>query len=100
MGRARDDSARTRSGGRREEGCRRVDGHQPARPELLPGEVPHRLTTPHEVSTPVADYRAGNRNEPEHRKVLQFLKLSHRTISGISLAHMRTDRSMSMIQQR
>src|SRR5688572_13907000 len=43
MGGAGDDSPRPRAVRRREEGCRGVDGDQPARPELLPGEVPHRL---------------------------------------------------------
>ena len=43
VGRARDDPPRPRSVGRREEGRRRADGHQPAGAQLLPGEVPDRL---------------------------------------------------------
>ena len=42
MGRARDDPARARAGARRQEGRRRADGHQPARAQPLPAEVPHR----------------------------------------------------------
>ena len=39
MGRARDDPAGARERGRRQEGRRGADGHQPARAVLLPGEV-------------------------------------------------------------
>ena len=44
MGGARDDPPRARAVRRHQEGCGRADGHQPARPELLPREVPHRLS--------------------------------------------------------
>ena len=62
MGGARDHPARPRTGQRCQKGCSRADGHQPTRAELLSGEVSHRLTTPHEVSTPVSDYQAGKRS--------------------------------------
>ncbi len=42
VGGARDDPARARAGRRRQEGRGGADGHQPARPQLLPGEVPDR----------------------------------------------------------
>ena len=42
VGGARDRASGARAGARREEGRGRVDGHQPARAELLPGEVPNR----------------------------------------------------------
>ncbi len=86
MGRARDHSARARTGQRRQEGCGRADGHQPARPELLPGEVPHRLTTPREVSTPVADYRAGNRSGPAELNLRPFRANWRGESPGITLA--------------
>ena len=44
VGGARDHSPRTRAGGRHQEGCGRADGHQPARAELLSGEVSLRLS--------------------------------------------------------
>ena len=46
VGRARDYPPRARAVGRREKGRGRVDGHQPARAQLLPGEVPDRLDGP------------------------------------------------------
>ena len=42
VGRARDRASGARAVARREEGRRRADGHQPARAQLLPGEVPDR----------------------------------------------------------
>ena len=45
VGRARDHPARARERRRREEGRRRSDGDQPARAELLPRQVPHRVIT-------------------------------------------------------
>src|SRR5207248_2193352 len=44
MGGARNDPQSDRERRRREEGRRRVDGHQPARALVLPREVPNRLT--------------------------------------------------------
>ena len=43
VGRARDDPPRAPAGRRREKGRGRAHGHQPARAQLLPGEVPDRL---------------------------------------------------------
>ena len=43
VGRARDDPPRAGSVRWRQEGRGRDHGHQPARPQLLPSEVPHRL---------------------------------------------------------
>ena len=45
VGRARDHAARARTGARRQEGRGRADGHQPARAEPLPGQVPDRLVS-------------------------------------------------------
>ena len=42
MGRARDHAPGARAGARRQEGRRRADGHQPARPQPLPRQVPAR----------------------------------------------------------
>ena len=43
VGRARDDPAGAGAVGRRQEGRGRGDGHQPARAQLLPGQVPNRV---------------------------------------------------------
>ena len=43
MGGARNRPPRARSVARRQEGRRRADGDQPARPQLLPGEIPDRV---------------------------------------------------------
>ena len=43
LDRARDRSARARQLRRRQEGRRRGDGHQPARPQLLPRQAPRRI---------------------------------------------------------
>ena len=45
VGRARNHAPRARAGARRQEGRRRADGHQPARAQPLPREVPHRRLT-------------------------------------------------------
>ena len=87
VGGARDHPARARTGRRRQEGRGRADGHQPARAELLPGEVPHRLTTLREVSTPVADYRAGNRRRHLLSVNLRpFPRIRRSDTAGITLA--------------
>jgi cytochrome c oxidase subunit II len=57
------------------------------------------LTTQPEVSTPVADYRAGNRAATPAVKLRPFLAICHGINPGISLAYTRTDRSMSMIRR-
>src|SRR5262249_20729231 len=44
VGREGADPARTRAQRRRQEGSRRDPGHQPARPQLLPAQVPDRMT--------------------------------------------------------
>ena len=43
VGRAGERAPRPRAGAGGQEGRRRAPGHQPARPELLPGQVPHRI---------------------------------------------------------
>jgi len=55
MGRARDDPARARTGGRREKRRGGADGDQPAGTELLPRQVPDRL-----ISKLVAIYCVSN----------------------------------------
>ena len=64
VGRARNDAAGARAGARREEGRRGTDGHQPARPEPLPGEIPHRRLT---LTGSVNAYAGRAAQHPESR---------------------------------
>ncbi len=45
VGRARNHAARARTGARRQEGRGGADGHQPARAQPLPRQVPHRIAS-------------------------------------------------------
>ena len=85
VGRARDHAPRARAGARRQEGRRRADGHQPARAQPLPRQVPHRRLT---LTPSVSAYAKRNDYaDRDARSPFEFCVHSCTSRPGIDLAY-------------